>query len=315
MASYVLYSDKECPDDIVKPQTQKTRDSKNISIEGMLEHADKDTQGDFEVIVKKHAPAQFKQARPEIEQSDLERIPALQPMTDYINALIEYEPHAPKEIRWQVKSTIKNVRQERYIVKKQWDKPIEFKSLGYTSTEYTFDEDTGYFDDNGDYHLVSQNVIDLGNPKHILEIINHYSRLKEDHIDDTNSDMRFILDVVDDLVENTPLGEVFSRVLVRRIDGASLQDIQNELREDLGIKTTIDYLSYSLAKTIPKLIAETYESSYENWYYTYKAKGKYKKCTGQCGLLKLLSPRYFHRDSNSKDGYVNKCKVCRKKGG
>jgi uncharacterized OB-fold protein len=63
-------------------------------------------------------------------------------------------------------------------------------------------------------------------------------------------------------------------------------------------------------------IVKAYEDDYEEWFYTFKAKGKYKKCS-KCGKIYLAKEKYFGKHPNTKDGLQSICKNCdnlRKKG-
>lgn len=309
MASYVLYADKK-PENLVKPQTQASRDKKHTSIEKMQENYED------EQPLNNNTMTQYTNTKTVITDEDRDRIPELRAMENWINSAkreLETSLAANNALRVsQLKRMISENRSDQKIIKEQYDKPIHFTRLNFTSTEYTFDEDTGYFN-NDEYHLVSNNQIDLGNPKHIVQLLNHYSQLKHQHYDEPQSDMRYILDTLDNLIEQTGFKEVFAALITRRIDGASYQDISDELMAQYGIQLSVAYLSSTFASHIPKQIAKTYEQSYEDWYYTYKAKGDYKTCSNPHCLQpnKLRLDKYFRKDKKAKDGLSSVCKECR----
>jgi hypothetical protein len=58
-------------------------------------------------------------------------------------------------------------------------------------------------------------------------------------------------------------------------------------------------------------IVKFYEDDYEEWFYTFKVKGKYKKCS-KCGKIYLANKKYFRKDTTRKDGLDIYCKLCRK---
>ncbi len=313
-ASYIIYNGDYCPDDIVKPLTQQTRDKKHVSLNGMLDNPSTDFDNEFELAANKPAPTKYLQHKPEITPEDRVRIPALQALDDYINALEQHKKKAPAAQQWRIQRIQTDVRQEQHIIKNQWDKPIHFKALEFSHTDYTFDEDTSYIDDDGNYHLVSHNVINLSNPKHVLQLLNHYSQLRHQHYDDTQSDMRYILDSLDQLIEDTGFKEVFYRLIVSRIDGKSFQDISNELQSEYALNLSVSYLSTTFAKHIPEQIAKTHEAQYHDWYNREVVKGDYKVCSNPAceQPIKLRNERHFRKDKKSKDGFSSVCKACRK---
>ena len=52
-----------------------------------------------------------------------------------------------------------------------------------------------------------------------------------------------------------------------------------------------------------------YEEVYSDWYYLNVVKGKYKKCK-KCNEIKLI--QQFDIKNNTKDGYNDVCKNCRR---
>jgi hypothetical protein len=308
MAGYVLFNKEEETKDIVKEKTQNYRNKKHISLNTIIEE-----QGEETLSQQTGSPAKYKIVKPKITAADREKIPPLADMEVFISSLVSQmeREQDPKE-KFRLKKILIEARQDQYAIKEAYTVTAKFHP-DMTSTKYNFDEDTGYYSDEGEYVEISTNTIDLSNPKHIYQLLNHYSALRQQHYDDTNSDMKYILDTLDDLITKTSLKTVFSRVLVQRIDGVPYEDIANGLSRDLGVNLTVSYLSSSFANVIPKEIAKTYVDSYEEWYYTYKEKGDYKKCR-QCGKNYLRSDKYFRKDSKNKvDGLSNICKECRRK--
>jgi hypothetical protein len=65
-------------------------------------------------------------------------------------------------------------------------------------------------------------------------------------------------------------------------------------------------------RSIAKRIIREYYKSLNDWYYTFKVKGKYKKCL-KCNNVKILNSINFGIDARNKDGYKCYCKCCDKK--
>ncbi len=307
MAGYVLFNKEENNDNIIKEKTQNYRSRKHISLEKEIEGKGEEN------LPQAASPAIFKNVKPQITEQDRKNIPPLQDMNKFISALaLQMEQETNAKERFRLKRILIEARQDQYAIKECYLRPIKF-SPNFTSTEYVFDEDTGYFDEKGDYNEISINTIDFSNPKHIYQLLNHYSGLRQQHYDNPNSDMKYILDTLEDLIEITPFEDLFSRVLTRRIDGATYEVIAKEIKDDYGIDFSVSYFSSSFVNYIPKEIAKVYEQEYEDWYYTYAAKGDYKQCNGECKQNKLRSEKYFRKYSKSPDGLSTICKECRKR--
>jgi hypothetical protein len=101
-------------------------------------------------------------------------------------------------------------------------------------------------------------------------------------------------------------------ILIYKIDGMKNVDIQKRIEENYGIKHTVEYISSLWRKKIPKLIAEAAQEEYLTWYYTFKEKGQWKRCS-RCGQIKLAHNRFFSKNKTSKDGFYSICKECRNK--
>lgn len=297
LASYILYTAQKTKD-IVKPETQRSRNKKNVPLEHLETSAAADT--------KYTVPQQ------QITEQDIINIPGLQQVEQLIQSLAQQRksPHITNVEKSRIQGLISELRADQYIIKESYLRPISFKRLNYTTTEYDFFEDTFYYNDQNKRIHVSNNTIDLGNPHHIHKILELYTKLRQDHYDDTQSDMRYILDTVDWLISESNFKEIFSRLIILRIDGFTYADISHLFLTEYNIDVSESYLSKVYTKQIPERIAKTYTTSYEEWYYTYKEKGEFKKCS-KCGRIKLANTNYFNKDNRKKkDPLRNICKEC-----
>ena len=111
------------------------------------------------------------------------------------------------------------------------------------------------------------------------------------------------------LTEDYPM---YYDLLIYKIDGKSNLQIQSLLYDTYGISHSVEYISSLWRKKIPKLIADKEQKRYLIWYYTYKEKGKWKKCS-RCGQIKLAHNKFFSKNNTSKDGFYSICKQCRNK--
>lgn len=314
LASYILYG-KQKDDYIVKPQTQQSRDKKNT----LFSHLEEVPGRTDETLHKAKTQITYKVPQKTITLHDIEIVPGIKPIYNWIQALknkvqqLKDDPKNPHTVLIRkLNMNMNEAKTDMHILKDSYLRPMSFCRLSYHTTEYDFDVNTQYID-HGRIHFVSHNSINLSDPHHIHQLLNHYSALRHQHHEDTQSDMKYILDSLDDLIQRTSFQEVFRRVIIRRIDGASFQDISDELLEDFNLSLSVAYLSSTFASHIPKKIAETHRAIYEDWYYLNIEKGNYKKCSGPCGQIKLRTEHNFRKDGKAKDGLCNVCKECRKR--
>lgn len=101
-------------------------------------------------------------------------------------------------------------------------------------------------------------------------------------------------------------------IIVWKIDGFSGIDICEKLKLKYGLDWSEEYVSIVYKQQIPHKIANTYKETYEEWFYTFKAKGDYKTCS-RCVENKLRNDKYFGKHPQTKDGFYPSCKVCRSK--
>ncbi len=309
IAGYLLFNKEENNDDVIKEKTQKYRDTKHTSLEYLIE-------GRGEENLPQSPPAaNYKQVRPRITDNDRATIPPLAELNVFISALAkQMEEETDAKEKYRLKKILIEARQDQYAIKEGYNPTIRFSSPLVETTTYVYDEDTRYKREDGLYQYISRNTIDFGDPKHVYQLLNHYSQLRHQHYDDPHSDMRYILDSLEEYVSRANLNNTYRYIMIRRIDGATYADISKELQQKHGQTLSVSYLSYLFVNDIPKKITQAYEQSHEDWYYINKEKGDYKKCGGPCGRNKLRTNKYFSKDKKSKDGLSSVCKECRRTG-
>ena len=167
-------------------------------------------------------------------------------------------------------------------------------------------------DENGEVH--STGKVNLFDPLHISILLCNYSRLKQDSWDNFNSDIRWLMMDLDNLIEHTFKDKypLYYDLIIYKIDGLQNIQIQEKLYEDYGIKHSVEYISSLWRNKIPKMIAETAANEWLEWHFTFEEKGKWKKCS-RCGQVKLAHNHFFSKNSTSKDGFYSICKECRNK--
>ena len=119
---------------------------------------------------------------------------------------------------------------------------------------------------------------------------------------------------LDNLIETTLKEKypLYYDLVILKIDGMQNIDIQAELFKKHNVKHSVEYISSLWRNKIPKLLAEKAKEDYILWYYTYKEKGHWKKCS-RCGQIKLAHNRFFSKNKTSKDNFYSICKECRNK--
>lgn len=315
-ANYILFSKESLQENdysdypYLDSNGRMAINKREISYEGMVS-TDGDGVSRLEKEIKSGKNIK-KKPRMQIEKRDLqeiENIRELQNLIEYIKyKLMPIEDNISKR-RFYMR-LMRELRGEQIAIKKMIRKPIEFKNILGDKTVIDFDNDTGYYID-GDLVEVSENRIDLSNPKHIYELIEHYSGLKESSYEDLNSDVRYMLDILDEIVERVELRSFERDVLIMKIDGLIAEDILEQIQIKYGLVWSEPYLSKLYKQVIPRKIAEEFERSYGDWFFMTKV-GLTKKCN-KCCKIKPVNRHHFNKDKKGKDGFKSVCKECLKR--
>ena len=315
---------------IITISRKRTMDKRETSFEGILSKLEGNEDA-FYNFVRNDKNIIF---RPKISitSHDLETIPELRELREGIEALdakVKAGHFKGKDV-YKVKKIIIESRQQQYIIKTGITRPIMFTKLGRPESYIQFDEDTGYYvgkepvrgmfydgeNDDREFKLVSENRIDFANPHHIQCLLHFYSKLREATWDNLNSDMKYILDSLDAIVDMA-LEQDFPYLydlVIWRIDGCTNAQIQEMLQLKHGIKHSQEYISSLFNHKIPSLIAEKYLESWLVWFNGIHKIIPTKKCN-RCGQQKIASNRYFSKNTGTKDGLYSICKKCRSKTG
>lgn len=243
---------------------------------------------------------------------------------EFLDNLLGYGKGINQDERRKIQTNIKKNYDEKYlsllnrirkelikdmpIIKDQVRRTIYFKKLDKGHPEYDFENDTGYFHEDGNYIEISENKFDLSEPKHIFGVISNYGEIKEGCWDKPYSDLWIILHEVEKLID-TYLEPYEKDIIVYKIDKLSGSDISKLIKEKYSLKISERKLSKLYNETIPKKIADAHKQQYEDWLYTYRVKGNYKACS-KCGEVKLMKDSYFGKSPITKDGFQSTCKKC-----
>lgn len=246
-----------------------------------------------------------------ITEKDVKEIEALQVLKDSIKLVEDMEKAATGKKRFQLKKQLIEMHQEQYTIKSNVKQTTNIVAGGSVKGFSKMDlSENIWINEEGEPE--SDCLINFFNHEHICALLCNYSALKEDAWGKFTSDAYYMMEDLDNLIENTLRDEypLYYKLLIYKIDGKQNLEIQNLLDQEFGIKHSVEYLSSLWRNKIPKLIAENAKEEYLMWYYTYKEKGKWKTCS-RCGKSKLATNRFFSKNSTSKDGWYSICKQCR----
>ena len=251
------------------------------------------------------------QPKAPITEQDLAEIEPLRALTSAIKEVESRKATARGNDAKVLHKQLIDLRKDQYEILKAYKKPIYCTNLIKSAIKTDLTENV-YVDDKGD--VISDGLINFYNEKHISALLHNYSKLKEDSWDRISSDIKWLMEDFDNLVdaaikERFPL---YYDLIIYKIDGKQNTEIQELLYDKYGIKHSVEYISSLWCNKIPKLIVEEAKREYLVWYYTNVEYGHWKKC-GRCGQIKLAHNLFFSKNSTSKDKFYSICKDCRNK--
>lgn len=246
-----------------------------------------------------------------ITEDDIKEIPGLKHLRDEIEKIEERAKNARGKKAFLLKKQAIEMRQDQYVLKNSFRRPIYCMNLIKSISKLDLSEDITV---NEKSEVLSSGFINLYNEKHISILLCNYSKLKEDSWCNFNNDLKWLMFDLDTAVDNALKDKypLYYDLVIYKIDGKQNQEIQELLYNKHGIKHSVEYISSLWRNKIPKLIAEQAQTDWLIWHYTQEEKGKWKKCS-RCGQIKLAHNRFFSKNKTSKDGFYSICKCCRNK--
>lgn len=243
------------------------------------------------------------------------------------------EGEEPKEFSsyslFKLKHWLIDLRKQQYVIKEEWLQPIRFKSVQRTSNRaIDWYSDAAYArtpipydgqdspthwvvtqeDADWEWHVVREHTIDLGNGKHVQELINNYGKLKQDSYEDLQGDMKYILWTLEDLIDSCDFTDVRKDIIVKKIDGQTNVQLHDYLHITYGLDYSANYISTIFTHEICEKIAQRHAQSLEEWQKKDQP-AAWKVCT-KCGKRKLANSDNFTKKKSNKDGFNSRCKVC-----
>lgn len=246
-----------------------------------------------------------------ITEKDLEEIPELKQLHDSILQVEQYYKKVTGKKKFLLKQQLIQMRQDQYVIKNSYRKPIYCMNLIKNFHNMTFDDNIQVLQDGT---IKDHSILSLMNPQHISILLRNYSSLRQNSYGRFTSDSYCLIRDLENLIDKT-LEEkypLYYYLVIYKIDKKPNTEIQLLLEKKFGIKHSIEYISSLWRHKIPKLIADQAEKDYLNWYFLNEKKGKWKKCSC-CGEIKLAHNKFFSKNSSSKDGFYSICKECRNK--
>lgn len=280
------------------------------SFEGLISKLENGEDGIYSMISTNRN--QFITPQQTITEEDIAEIPELKRLRGVIENLEKQEKNAVGKNKYLLKKQIIELRQQQYIIKNAFNQPVRLQKNSFAIDNVQYDEKL-YITEEDDVAAES-GYLTLTNPQHISLLLCNYSNLKEDSYESFNNDMKYILEDLEQLVDETLEKDfpLYYDLLIYKIDGLQNIEIQKKLQETYGIKHSVEYISSLWRNKIPKMIAEKAKEKYLLWHYSSQAVGKWKKCS-RCGQIKLANNRFFSKNKSSKDGFYSICKECRNK--
>ena len=312
LADYIVFAmDKEerKKKHIVTDNRMVTINKRETSFEGLISKFENGEDGIYNMIANDKNI--IFTPKVSITPKDLEEIEPLRELKKAIDAVEKAQKTARGKRKYLLKKQLIEMRQDQYVIKSAYRKPIYCVNGIKSFTSLDLSEDI-YFDEKMLPH--STGKISLFDPKHISALLCHYSKLKEAVWGRFTADSYYLMEDLDKLIKDTLEKDypLYFDLVVLKIDGETNNEIQRILEEKHGIKHSVEYISSLWRNKIPKLLAEQEQNNYLVWYYTQIERGKWKRCS-RCGEIKLAHNRFFSKNKTSKDGFYSICKSCRNK--
>lgn len=239
---------------------------------------------------------------------------------DQVKALHEAEEDGLK--KYYLKHALIDLRKEQYYLKDLFKPTINFLNpLKTPVTEWDWFANSGYAKEPFDFTMqngvptytgekdwewvdLCEHTLDFTNKDHIYHLLNNYSALRQHFYDEPWAQMNIILDMLENLIEDTPLSRPHKHILIKKIDQEFNEVIAQELLDNFEVHYGVNYISTVWKHTICGKIANFAKLREE-----LKPSIKDKKCI-QCHKRKPRTTDFFRRNSRKPDGLNSTCIKC-----
>ena len=186
---------------------------------------------------------------------------------------------------------------------------IQFKRLDRTSTEYNWNQDTWYINEDGEIVEISKNILSFSNPNTYKGLLLNYYDLKEKYKDRIDDDMWAILLDFENLLQKVKMNKLEKEICKQIMFRGDLKEVEKYIRDKYPNINKRKFYRY-VDTYIPNKFKNTYIELIDEWLYTERLIGKWKQCS-KCGEFKLINnDRYFRKRDDSADGFRNECRKC-----
>ena len=203
----------------------------------------------------------------EISEKDIAEISPLKQLRDAINLVEEQAKKAKGRKAFLLKKQLIEMRQDQYVIKNSYRKPIYCMNLIKSFSKIDLSEEV-YVKEDGS--VGSTGVINFFDEKHVSALLCNYAKLKEDTWSNFHDDAKWLLMDFDNLIDRT-LEEkypLYYDLVIYKIDGKQNIEIQELLEQKHGIKHSVEYISSLWRNKIPKLIVQQAQEDWLIWHYT-----------------------------------------------
>lgn len=296
-----------------------TVNKRELSFEGLVYKMENNEDGIYQLI-KNDKNIIFK-PKISITKKDKEKLPFLEQINEAISILKEKAKTSQGKDSYIIKKAIIELQKEQYIIKQSFNPAIIPTKLTRSFNFFVMENEEwieDIYETKKDKEVLVDSIaryngLSFLNPKLISTILCNYSKLKQDCAEDLKGDLWFCMQDFDALADRV-LSKIpaYELITIMKIDGKSNEEIKDVLQIKFGFSFSKEYISSLWRNKIPKIIAEQAEKEYLIWYFSYKEKGSWKKCS-RCNEYKLSNSKFFTKNKTSKDGFYSICKECRKK--
>lgn len=295
---------------ILTRNRQATINKRETSFEGLTATLENGEDGIYNLML--NDKNQLLDRKAKITQEDIDTIPHMREYYETIQHCEERLKKAKGRDKYTLKKQIIETWQSMYIMRSSYygipmqtgSTKNQIKSIAHMQIpeNITLDENDW---------PISDSPISLLNPECVSILLCYYSQLKEESMDDFQSDMRFMLMDLENLTTEA-LEEKYPEfydLVIWKIDGKTNDEIQELMKQKYDIEHNGTYYSKIWRNKIPQLIANEAKKQFLVWYFTNVECGEWKKCS-KCGEIKLAHNMFFAKNS-TKDGWYSQCKDCK----
>lgn len=309
LANYIIFAMTKEEKKSRKINTENrlvTINKRETSLEGLMTKFESGEDGFYNLVIESDKNI-ILSPKISITQEDLAELPQLRDLHQAIDLVSQAESRTTGRRRYLLKKQLIEMYQDQYVIKTSLKQPIVCMSAIKNFHSIAFDDNIQV--QNG--VITDRSLVSLMNYKHISALLCNYSRLKADCYNKLDSDGYYMMESLDELIEQAlNIYPLYYDLMILKIDGCSNTQIQQQLDQKYHIKHSLEYISSLWRNKIPKLIAEQAKKNYLDWYYTIQERGTWKKCS-RCGQIKLAHNLFFSKNTSSKDGFYSICKQCR----